>query len=178
MKSRFTYEHYCQLPEGDRRELIEGEFYVTPAPNEKHQRCCGNLHYELRCFLDVCPVGRVYIAPFDVILDTHSTVQPDLLFVLTKRLGTIKLEGLRGAPDVAIEVLSPSTRFRDEQLKRELYFKYGSREHWLVDPDAETVSAYTRQPDGLEVWPIFREGDLVSCPLLPDLSIPVSAIFV
>ncbi len=174
---RFTYDHYCQLPEGDRRELIEGEFYVTPAPTEKHQRTCGNIHFEFRLFLEKCPVGRIYIAPFDVILDRFSTVQPDLTFISSARLGILRSEGLRGAPDLAVEVLSPSTRSRDEELKRLLYFKHGVRELWLVDPNEEIVSVYVRQDEGLELWRIFRRGDELVSPFLPELRIQVEALF-
>ncbi len=174
---RFTYDHYCQLPEGDRRELIDGEFYVTPAPTEKHQRICGNLYFELRLFLEKCPAGRAYTAPFDVILDRYSTVQPDLTFISTRRLGVLKSEGLRGAPDIAIEVLSPSTRSRDEELKRALYFKHGTRELWLVDPQEELVSVYSRQKEGLELWRTFCRGDELASPFLPELRISVDAIF-
>ncbi len=173
---KFTYEHYCLWPEGDRRELIEGNFFVTPAPTEKHQRLCGNLYFYFRLFLEQHPVGRVYIAPFDVILDEFSTVQPDLCFIENERLGKLKTEGLRGTPDLAIEVLSPGTRGRDEKLKKELYFKHGLRELWLVDPEDDSVSVYERRSDGLNLWRRFPKGTVVKSCLLEHLTMAVDDV--
>jgi Uma2 family endonuclease len=174
---KFTYEHYCLLPEGDRRELIEGEFYVTPAPSEKHQRVCGNIYFHFRLFLRAHSVGSVYIAPFDVILSEFSTVQPDICFIQQKRLNKLKSEGLRGAPDMAIEVFSPSTRDRDEKLKKELYFKHGVRELWLVDPEDDSVYLFKREHNALELWRHFPAGSVLESALLPDLHMRLDDIF-
>jgi Uma2 family endonuclease len=174
---KFTYEHYCLLPEEDHRELIEGDFYVRPAPSEEHQRICGNLYFHLRLFLRKNELGRVYIAPFDVILDEFSTVQPDLSFITQPRLSKIKREGLQGAPDLAVEVLSPKTRGRDEKLKRTLYFKHGVRELWLADPEDQSVSVFTRQESGLELWRLFPADTALESPLLVGFTVPLKEVF-
>lgn len=114
---KLSYEDYCLLPEGDRRQLVAGNFLMTPAPSERHQRLCRELHLELGLFLRRVPLGELYSAPFDVVLDDNNVVQPDLLIVLDRHRERIHSEGVRGAPDLVVEVLSDSTRKRDEVLK-------------------------------------------------------------
>lgn len=173
---KFTYEEYLLLPEGDRRELIEGELLVTPAPGEKHQRYSGNIEFELRKFLEAHPLGLVYDAPFDVILDHHNVVQPDILVVLQEGRSKIVSEGVRGAPDLVIEILSPSTAARDLVYKRHLYHRFRVKEYWVVDPDRERCHVLTWEEK--EYKEIVREGqDRVSSSLLPGFELDLSKVF-
>ncbi|NOZ55325.1 MAG: Uma2 family endonuclease [Calditrichaeota bacterium] len=136
---RLTLEDYRQLPDdGKRYEILEGELAVTPAPGTKHQRIVGNLFRLLTQFLSKGPAGEVFVAPLDVVLAPHTVVQPDLLFVSEARANIIREDGIYGAPDLVVEVLSPSTAERDRGVKRRLYLHYGVREVWLMDPEART----------------------------------------
>ena len=169
----WTYEHYLLLPEGDRRELIEGEFLMTPAPSEKHQRVLANLGFALFGFVEARNLGQTYLAPFDVILDEVNVVQPDVLVILTEHLGRIHDEGLRGAPDLAVEILSPSHPARDRIYKRHQYFRFGVREYWIVDPAEQTVEILTRGESDFVGGAVERIDSVI----LPGFSMELSRVF-
>ena len=111
----------------------------------------------------------------------EDVVEPDLLFVATARLGIIGERNLRGAPDLLVEVLSPTTRRRDELLKRDRYERNGVPEYWLVDPEAETVKVYRRpaagEPYGRPLLFAARDGEVLESTLLPGLRIDIATIF-
>ncbi len=176
---KLTYDDLLLLPEDrNRHELIDGEHYATAAPSFRHQTAVGNLLRLLGNFLQGRALGRVWTSPIDVVLSGHDVVEPDLIFVSQANLERVKGRHLEGAPDLVVEVLSGSTRSRDETAKRRLYEKHGVREYWLVDPDAETVSVL--QQAGLGYPPpaeVFAAGNSLATPLLPGLEIPVTAIF-
>ncbi len=172
-----TYREYRLLPEGDRRELVEGDFKMTPAPGERHQRISRNLQFELCSFLDESETGELYNAPFDVILDDTTVVQPDLLVVLPNRKSRIVPEGLRGAPNLVVEILSPSNPSHDTVLKRRLYEKFGVEEYWLVDPEAESVQVLKARQSQFENVAVYGRGDTLESPLLQDLRIDLSRVF-
>lgn len=174
---KLSYREYRLLPEGDRRELVEGDFQMTPAPGERHQRISRNLQFELCKFLDENPLGDLYDAPFDVILDDHNVVQPDLLIVLSNRRSRIVPEGLRGAPNLIVEILSPSDPTRDTVLKRGLYAKYGVEEYWLVDPEAETVELLWARQGAFETVGVYGKSDRVASTLVPELSVSLARVF-
>ncbi len=178
---KLTFEDYLYFPEdGKRHELIDGEHYVTAAPNLKHQTAVGNLTFELIGFVRARKLGRVWTAPIDVVLSEHDVVQPDVLF-LTKDRMSLAAGGanLQGAPDLVVEVLSPTTRRTDAITKRHLYEKFGVREYWMVDPELETVEVY-RLWDGRyrRAAELSTErGDALKTPLLPGLEISLSGLF-
>jgi len=174
---RFTYRDYCLLPEEKRYELIEGELLMTPAPGTQHQTVLQRLFKVVETFVTAQDLGRVWFAPLDVILSDEDVVQPDLLYVATARLGIVTERGLRGAPDLAVEVLSQATRERDPVVKRKLYAKYGVKEYWLVDPDGRTVEVLTLGQEGYETFRVFPEGTAVESPLLPGFRAEVGPLF-
>ena len=112
-KLKFTYADYRNAPEDKRYELLDGELVVSPAPKEVHQRALGNLSVELKLFARKRGVGRVYLSPFDVVLTDTDVVQPDLLFVCNERAGIVTEDNAQGAPDLVIEILSPSIHRRE-----------------------------------------------------------------
>lgn len=145
-----TWEHYVELPnDGKRYEIIEGELYVSPAPSEKHQRVAFNLGLVLGWHNRAGRLGRVYAAPFDVLLAFTSIVQPDLLFIRRDRLSILTAANVQGAPDLVIEIISPSSTKTDQETKRDLYAKYGVKYYWIVEPLAEWIRAYELGADGL-----------------------------
>ena len=175
-KLKFTYRHYCQLPEGDRRELIEGDFYVVPPPNIRHQTISRNLGVRLWEFVREHRLGTVLLAPTDVLLSQESVVQPDILFVSNERRGIIAEANISGAPDLVVEVLSPGTADRDRDLKLRLYAGHGVREYWIVDPDEESVEVMALGPEGpTGVWR-YASGSVRSG-LLPGLDVSLGEIF-
>lgn len=179
-KVKFTYEDYLLFPEnGKRHELIDGDHYMTPAPSEKHQRISVTLTSWFKNFLRGQRIGKIYHAPFDVVLSDLDVVQPDLLFVSTDRLVFVTEKCVQGAPDLVIEILSEATRKTDEIVKRKLYERHGVREYWIVDPELETVKVYRMTEQGfVRVAELVREtGDTLTTPLLPGLQVPLAEIF-
>ncbi|HKI04981.1 MAG TPA: Uma2 family endonuclease [Thermoanaerobaculia bacterium] len=177
---KLTYEDYILFPEdGQRHEILDGEHYVTPAPTPDHQGVSSNLHLKLGPFVRERRLGVVLYAPLDVLLSEHDVTQPDLLFISNQRAGILTKTHLLGAPDLVIEILSNSTRRRDETLKRDLYERFGVLEYWLVDPLHRSVRVFLRSSKGF--LPPLRlsaaAGDVLTTPLLPGLKIPVSEIF-
>lgn len=175
---RFTYEDYKLLPEDKRFEIIEGELLVTPAPNFRHQEISMRLALTVAALVKTAKLGKMVAAPADVILSAENVVQPDLLFVANSRLGIIDPKGgVHGAPDLVVEILSPSTAGRDQLVKRKLYGKYGVRESWIVDPDAQSIEVLTLAENGLETWRVFPTGSTLTSKVLPGLKLDVTEIF-
>jgi Uma2 family endonuclease len=114
-RRKLTYEDYLLFPDdGNRHEILDGEHHVTAAPFPKHQRVLRELLFGLHSFLREHRLGEVYSAPLDVVLSRHDVVQPDLLFISNERMTILTERNLQGAPDLAIEILSSTTRRIDE----------------------------------------------------------------
>ena len=148
---------------------------MVPAPNLKHQELQFRLSQELGRFILDHEFGKLFYAPCDVVLSDTDIVQPDLLFVSREREHLLSDgEKMRGAPDLAIEILSPSSADKDRGIKRDLYGRHGVTEYWLVDPIAETVSIHRQRAGALagqDVGPGVRPGlsgpDGWGCPPVP-----------
>jgi len=133
-KKTYTYEDYLKLPDDrNRYEIINGELIMTPAPKMIHQKISGNMELQLRLFVKKNKLGEVFDTPCDVFLTQKDIVQPDILFVSNENKKIITEDNIKGAPDLAIEVLSPTTAYYDLIEKKELYEKFGVREYWIVD---------------------------------------------
>ena len=180
--TKLTYEDLLQLPEdGMRHELLAGEHVVTPSPSPRHQTVLKNLDRILDAFVRERGLGKVFFAPLDVLLSNEDVVEPDLVYLSAGRVRMIGERNLRGAPDLLVEVLSPTTRRRDEVTKRDRYERNGIPEYWIVDPEVETVKVYRwpaeGRPYGRPLLLAARDGDRLETPLLPGLGIEVAAIF-
>ena len=145
----FTLEDYYALPDDRRAELIDGTFYDMAAPNRKHQDLLGELFVQFRtCIKKNSAACKVYFAPFDVQLDcdNYTMVQPDLVVICDP--DKLVPKGCFGAPDLVLEILSPSSRKLDFFLKLQKYRHAGVREYWIIDPQKETVMVYSfdREP--------------------------------
>ena len=177
---KLTYDDFVLFPDdGKRHELIDGEHYVTPSPNLKHQAIVRNLVTIIGSFLRTGRMGKVYSAPLDVVFSHFDVVEPDLLYVSEARREVLTHQNIQGAPDLVVEVGSPSTRRRDEKLKHRLYERFGVSEYWVVDPDIDAVRVY-RLADGKYVRTqelSLDRGDVLTTPLLPALELPLPEIF-
>ena len=148
---RLTYDDFLLFPDDDgrRHEIIDGEHYVTSAPNQRHQELVGRLYLSLGAFVEDRPErGRVFLSPFDVVFSFHDIVQPDLVFVAPDQRDILNERNIQGTPALVIEILSVSTRRRDREIKRTLYDGTGVREYWLVDPELNIVTVHSRAIDG------------------------------
>jgi Uma2 family endonuclease len=174
---RFNYSDYLQLPGDKRYEILEGELYVVPAPNTRHQRISKRILNALIRQIEEKGLGEVFNAPYDVIFSEENVVQPDILFVRKERMTIIGEANLPAAPDLAVEILSPSTRKKDLAIKRKIYAKFGVQEYWIVDPDANTVEVLTWKESGYITAGIFAESERLASPLLTELDLPLDKIF-
>jgi Uma2 family endonuclease len=178
---KLTYDDFVLFPDdGKRHELIDGEHYVTPSPNTKHQTVSMTLSILIGGWLEQKPIGRLYHAPFDVVFSNVDVVEPDLLYIAAERVAEVLTPiNVRGVPDLVVEIGSRGTRKRDETLKRTLYERSGVKEYWVVDPDIDVVRVYRRLGDEfarpLELS--SERGDLLTTPLLPGLELPLQRIF-
>jgi Uma2 family endonuclease len=178
---RLTYDDFLLFPDdGKRHELIDGEHYVTPSPNIRHQTILGNLYFLMRAWLEQHPVGRVFMAPLDVVFTQFDVVEPDLLFVSKDRAADIlTVKHVTGAPDIVVEIGSPSTRKRDETIKRRLYERSGVSEYWVVDPELDVVRVY-RTRDGKFERPVelrAAASDVLTSRHLEGLEMPLNRVF-
>ena len=175
---KFTYEDYKHTSDNERYELIDGELIImAPSPREAHQRIEMNLGWYLHGFVREHNLGRVYSAPFDVVLSNTVVVQPDLLFVSKERLYIINDDNIRGAPDLIVEILSPSTAGRDRTIKRTLYARHGIKEYWMVDTDAKNISVLFLSEQGYEITGIYGEGQTLTSPTLEGFTLNLAEIF-
>ena len=178
---KLTYEDFLLFPDdGQRHELIDGEHYVTPSPNTKHQRVSGNLHLLMGSWLEIHPVGRVFYAPYDVVFSSFDVVEPDLLYLSNERMAEVVTpQHVRGAPEIVIEIGSPGTRKRDVTIKKRLYERSGVSEYWVVDPELDVVRVYRRSEEvfGRAIELSSEADDTVTTPLLPGLEMPLKRIF-
>jgi len=179
---RLTYDDLAALPDdGLRHEIIDGVHYVTPSPNLRHQELLGRLHFEIEgCLRRHAGIGRVFVAPLDVVFTKYDVVEPDLLFVARDQQDDVlTAANVQGAPALVIEILSPGTRTRDEGVKRQLFDRGGVREYWLVDPDERTVRIWRaeKQTFAAPLDLMALAEDAIESPLLPGFSLPLPQIF-
>lgn len=176
-RTKFTYEDYMQTPDDVRYELLDGELILSPSARTAHQRSSKKLLKRLDDFVEENELGEVFDAPYDVVLDNFNVVQPDILFVSSERSHIITDLNIQGAPDLAIEILSPSTAQRDRTLKRDLYAQHEVPEYWQADTDAESVLVLTLQDSEYRVAGIYTEGQTLTSPLLQGFRLNVDDIF-
>ncbi len=137
-----TYGDYAALDDSDRHQLIGGRLVKEPAPTIYHQRISGNLFLSMSNHVRARGLGEVFAAPVDVRLGDHDTYQPDLLFVSTAGTAIIGDRTIDGAPDLIVEVLSPSNAYYDLRHKKRVYHDSGVKEYWIVDPIEQMVEIY------------------------------------
>ena len=175
---RMTAAEYFEMPEGPPYfQLIHGELFMSPSPVIRHQKVLIKLVRLLANFLENNPVGEVLIAPSDVELGDGDVYQPDLYYVSRERLGILDKQGAKGAPDLVVEILSPSTAELDRRMKREVYERAGVREIWFVNLWYDQIEVH-RLPAGSAAPSVvtLRMEDALTTPLLPGLTMPVAAI--
>ncbi|HEU0115469.1 MAG TPA: Uma2 family endonuclease [Thermomicrobiales bacterium] len=175
---RYTYADLAELPaarEGDRHELFDGELVVTPAPIPRHQKIVVNLTLLIGNWVIQKQLGDVYTGPIDVRLTPDTVLEPDLCFVSAERLHIVGPKTIDAAPDLVVEVLSPGTRERDRGAKHALYARFGVQEHWLVDPEARTLTLLALRGERFEPLPL--DAGVVRSHVLPGLTVALADVF-
>lgn len=175
-----TYDDLAAMPDdGKRYELVEGGLVELTSPLRVHQELVRLLFRLLDRFLDrfveAGRLGRVYVAPVDVVLSPDNVLQPDLLFIAQDRLHIFNRAYVEEPPDLVVEILSPSTGARDRTIKAELYARFGVREYWMVDPETRGLTILVLGAAGYAPSPMA--GDVVRSTVLPGLAVNVRDLF-
>ncbi len=176
IKTRMTAKEFLELPESNLpTELIDGEVIMSPAPEPAHQRASRAI---FRVLDKIVSGGEIVYAPADVLLG-EDVVQPDLFWI--SEGGDCKTvddnKYWQGAPDLVIEILSPSTTSDDRGVKYDLYEKHGVREYWLVDPGAKCIEVYVLKEGKFMRQGLFEPGTSFTSPVLEGQSVDVGKLF-
>lgn len=185
LNGSYTYSEYLKWKFDEYVELIRGKIFPMSAPISRHQEIVSNLHIEIGSHLKGKSC-RIYGPPFDVrfpeyddkgdpIADTDTVVQPDLCVICD--LQKIDRRGCNGAPDMVVEVLSPSTAKKDLNDKFDLYELAGVREYWIIFPDTQAINVYLLQEGKYVLRDIYEEDSQIPVATLPDLVIDLADIF-
>jgi len=175
---RYTYADYASWNDDNRYELIDGVAYMMSAPSTEHQRILGKLYVLIANYLD----GKqceVFLSPFDVCIngkgDSDDTVvQPDILVICDDSI--LDEKRCNGAPDMTIEILSPSTSSRDRIKKLNKYLQAGVREYWIVDPETKDVAVHILE-NGKYTINVYEYDDLISISIFKDCEIALRDVF-
>ncbi len=172
--TRLTYEDYCLLPEdGKRYEIVEGDLFVTPSPRTPHQQVVIELGASLLRLVKRRKLGRVFVAPLDVVFSPYDVVEPDIIYISRERGSVLTEKNVQGAPDLVVEVLSETTARTDRTIKLKLYGKFGVQEYWIIDPEGPSAEIYRRGPEGLDLVAKLSATDALSSPMFPGFSVPL-----
>jgi Uma2 family endonuclease len=147
---------FKNLPEGTLIQLIENKLIMSPTLLDVHQEVIGEVFLAIAAYVKRHRLGKVRIAPYDVYLDGENAFQPDIVFVSNERLHTIKKNGLHGAPDLVIEILSPVTGKYDEKDKKNVYERCGVKEYWIIDPTDKAVQGFQLVDGSFRALPATR----------------------
>ena len=174
---QWTYEDLRLMPDdGQRYEVIDGDLLVTPAPTTTHQTLSKRIQFALMQQIELRGLGQVFNAPVDLIFSRLRTVQPDLLVVRTERTNFITERGIETAPDLVVEILSPSTEQTDRERKAKLYASEGVREYWIVDAAQRCIEIYGLAESGYDLLGKYGPGTQVSSRVF-ELELSVDAVF-
>lgn len=173
-----TYEDYVLLPnDRNRYEILEGELNVTPAPSTKHQTASVNLLVLLSHYVKQRDLGKLFHAPVDLILESTSVLQPDLLFVSKARQSIITEKAVEGPPDLVVEILSPGTSRTDRVTKAQIYSRHRVPAYWIVDPEQEAIEIYLLEAEGYRLAATLQGATPTIAPPFTDLQIAAKDVF-
>ena len=175
----WTYEDYCRIPEdGKRYEVIRGVLHVSPAPGYRHQRIVMDLSTMLNHFVKSRRLGEVLAAPMDVMLPgLTSPIQPDILFVSLGRAQVVKETHILGAPDLVIEVLSPSNSRAELRMRLEVFAEGGIDECWVVDPEARRIDVHVREGAVYRLQGRYGTDASARSTVIQGFEVPVASVF-
>jgi Uma2 family endonuclease len=172
---QFTYEKYSQLSGGERMEIIAGVVYdMSPSPNVKHQEIVGHVYSLIREHLRGKPC-KPFMAPLDIVLDDINIVEPDVFVVCDQDKITDK--NIKGAPDLVIEVLSPSNIIKDRRTKKWLYEQHGVKEFIIISPMEESAERYWLVDGKYGLPELYNWDESFYSNLFPELLFDLRVIF-
>ena len=174
----WTYQDYLELPwDGKTYQVIKGELYVTPAPTTYHQKISINLASSIWNYIKKTDWGEIYYAPTDIIFSSTDVVQPDIVGISKDRMAIIKEEGIFGAPDLIIEILSPSTHAIDAKTKKALYERHGVFEYLLVYPEEKKVESFLLRKGKYTDPKTYLKDEQIDIASIPGLILHLKEVF-
>jgi Uma2 family endonuclease len=175
---KYTAEDYMLLEEGAPFQLINYDLIMSPSPTPLHQIISLRLTLLFGNFLEgKSDLGFFACAPLDIKFDEGNVLQPDIVYISPERASEIVKEIIVGAPDLVIEILSPSTGYYDLSQKKDVYQKHGVKEYIVVDPIVQKVEQYILKNGVYVSHQITQKTDVFKSVLLPGLSFELSKIF-
>lgn len=176
-KKQATYADYLKTPEGGKFQLIAGEILEMTSPSLYHQEILLNIISEFRHFLLKNKIGKVFVAPLDVYFSDTEVYQPDILILLNESFSKMKENKIEGAPDLVVEVLSPSTAYYDLKHKKSIYEKQGVREYWIVDPIEKTLEIFELQNGKFISTGELSKNEIAKSKLISGMEVGLDIIF-
>ena len=175
----WTYDDYAALPDdGIRYEIVNGVLVMTPAPSPEHQSISVRLTHYLFVHAELAGLGRVFAAPIDVDLGSKNVFQPDVVVVLNEHLDKVQAKKIVGAPDLVVEIASPSTAVIDRLSKYDAYARAGIAEYWIVKPTRRTVEVLVLEGGEYRSLGVFNGQQTLPSRIVPDLPVSVEQFFV
>lgn len=172
---KLNYDDYAKIPQdGMRHEIIDGVHFVNAAPSTVHQHVSKRLQYQLYTKIELAGLGVLFNAPVDVQFSEFDVVQPDLVIVLNENVRKITPTKIKVAPNLVVEILSPSTTELDHTLKKELYERFGVQEYWIVDPFEQSVAQWVLTAGKYSLAPA---ADPIMLAIVPGISIAQETIW-
>lgn len=175
--NKWTYQRMAdELTEDVLAEIINNELYISLTPNTEHQRVSRKLERILIDFVEQRQLGEIFDAPFDVILDKNNVVQPDILYISNENAKVVTKKCVEGTPDLVIEIISPSSYYRDQVEKKDLYERFGVKEYWIVDPANQVIEIFALEKGKYQLLAFIAEEGAVQSKLLEGLEINIKDI--
>ena len=169
------------FPKGDNHiyELVKGNLYQIRTPPGRHQYAQSELFYKMMHHVSENNLGTVFATPTAVLLTEYSAPQPDLVFLSQEKMDLFDpYWGIKGAPDIMVEIVSPTSYKRDHLLKKELYAEHGIPEYWIVDPSYHAVEVFVLKEGRYERHAFGIDGETVGSHILQGFELEVSSIFI
>ena len=179
-QGRWTYDDYATIPDdGHRYEVVQGMLYMSPAPNVRHQTVVVWIAHYLVQYVQVPGLGRVLVSPIDMELAPKTVVQPDVVVVLKRNEAILHPSRIIGAPDLVVEVASPTTATYDRRTKLEAYARASVPEYWIADPEAQTVELLVLDAgkSDYQSQGVFRDDITLPSRIVPEFPVAVARFF-
>ena len=174
---KWTSREYLQLEENPNQQLINGKLIMSPSPLLIHQKILKFLSIKLNEYAQKNS-DELFFAPVDVFLDDFNVPQPDLVYILKENNDKLTDKGINGAPDLIVEIISPSNSYIDRYEKKALYQKFKVPEYWIVDPGNKTLEIYQLANENYELAQYLSESGQINSPILDSLDLKLEEIFV
>lgn len=177
-KKKYTVDDYMLLEEGAPFQLINYDLIMSPSPLLIHQLILGEFYDTLKDFIRKNKnKGLVVLPPMDIRFDDGNVYQPDLIFISENRIPEIVKERIEGAPDLVVEILSPSNAYYDLRQKKDIYEKYGVKEYIIIDPIAQNADLYALKDSVYYLHQKAQKNEYLNSVILPGLKFDLREIF-